>query len=320
MSKVTKFNTEWLKDPLFSSWVGVDQTLKPSSSKPTAMSNFVTNDEVLSAEIIWTVKTVVSHYSCSSSANTNTLFQKMFPDSAIARKFSCGETKCSYLIQFGLAPYFKEDLSNKIQKPGTIFVVSFDESLNKVLQEEQMDLLLRFWDDELNRVVTRYFDSVFLGYTRAEDLLGKFKGGLSKLNMRNMLQISMDGPSTNWKFLDLLVEDREESEPDIPSLINVGSCGLHIVHGAFKYGATKAGWKLVGVMRSLYNCFNDSPARREDYLAACGGNAKFGLQFCSTRWLEDVPVAERAINIWPCVLISERRTTTQICVNRLKTH
>ena len=150
MSKVTKFNTEWLKDPLFSSWVGVDQTPKPSSSKPTAMSNFVTNDEVLSAEIIWTVKTVVSHYSCSSSANTNTLFQKMFPDSAIARKFSCGETKCSYLIQFGLAPYFKEYLSNKIQKPGTIFVVSFDESLNKVLQEEQMDLLLRFWDDELN--------------------------------------------------------------------------------------------------------------------------------------------------------------------------
>ena len=28
MSKVTKFNTEWLKDPLFSSWVGVD----PSSN------------------------------------------------------------------------------------------------------------------------------------------------------------------------------------------------------------------------------------------------------------------------------------------------
>ena len=41
---------------------------------------------------------------------------------------------------------------------------------------------------ELNRVVTRYYDSVFLGHTRAEDLLGKFKSGLSKLNARNMLQ------------------------------------------------------------------------------------------------------------------------------------
>ena len=133
-----------------------DQTLKPSSSSSAVMSNFVTNDDVLSAEIIWAIKTVVSHYSCSSSSNTNTLFQKMFPDSMIAKKFSCGETKCSYLIQFGLAPYFKTDLANKVQKPKTIFVVSFDESLNKVLQEEQMDSLLRFWDEELNRVVTRY--------------------------------------------------------------------------------------------------------------------------------------------------------------------
>lgn len=416
MSKSTKFNTEWLKDPQFSSWVGVDpnsntkarcilcgvkfelgnmgrqalishakgkkhelkvnitckvkqenksldmfvvkheasgtthkeqgnkdstvnigqlvipvpppptsdQTLKPSSSSSVVMSNFVTNDDVLSAEIIWAIKTVVSHYSCSSSSNTNTLFQKMFPDSVIAKKFSCGETKCSYLIQFGLAPYFKTDLANKVQKPETIFVVSFDESLNKVLQEEQMDLLLRFWDEELNRVVTRYYDSVFLGHTRAEDLLGKFKTGLSKLNARNMLQISMDGPSTNWKFLDLLVQDREESEPNIPSLINVGSCGLHIVHGAFKYGATKAGWKADGVMRSLFNCFNDSPARREDYLTANGGDAKFGLKFCSTRWLEDVPVAERAICIWPCVqkyvaatlkLSKSKRPTCQSYIN-----
>ena len=54
-------------------------------------------------------------------------------------------------------------------------------------------------------------------------------------------------------------------------------------------------------MRSLYNCFNNSPARREDYLTANDGDAKFGLKFCSTRWLEDVHVTERAIDIWPCV-------------------
>ena len=148
---------------------------------------------------------------------------------------------------------------------------------------------------------------------------------MSKLNDRNMLQISMDGPSTIWKFLDLLVQDREESEPNIPSLINVGSCGLHIVHGAFKYGALKAGWKVDEVMRSLFNCFNDSPARREDYLTANdGGDAKFGLKFCSTRWLEDVPVAEPAICIWPCVqkyvaatlkLSKSKRPTCQTYIN-----
>ena len=29
------------------------------------------------------------------------------------------------------------------------------------------------------------------------------------------------------------------------------SCGLHIVHGAFKYGATKGGLKVDDVMRSI---------------------------------------------------------------------
>ena len=149
------------------------------------------------------------------------------------------------------SPFYKEELANKVHQPGTIFVVSFDESLNKVLQEEQMDLLLRFWDNELDRVVTRYFNSVFLGHTRAQDLLKMFKCGMGKLNMANMLQISMDGPSTNWKFLELSMQDREELDPNTPSLINIGSCGLHVVHGAFKHGVVKAGWKIDGVLRSV---------------------------------------------------------------------
>ena len=178
-------------------------------------------------------------------------------------------------------------------------MVCFDESLNKVLQEEQMDLHLRFWDDELNKVVTRYFESVFLGHTRSGDLLLKFNEALAKMNMSNMLQISMDGPNTNWKFYDTFIQQRQESDPDILMLVNIGSCGLHVVHGAFKYGASKTEWKLDGILRAVYHCFNDTPARREDYVTANKGKADFALQFCSTRWLEDIPVAERAIKIWP---------------------
>ena len=147
----------------------------------------------------------------------------MFPDSTIAQTFKSGRTKCSYLIQFGLAVFYKEDLASKMFQPGTIFVACFDESLNKVLQQEQMDLYLRFWDSELNKVVSRYFDSVFLGHTKAEDLLGNFKQCLLNLNMANLLQVSMDGPNTNWKFYNNFVQDREKSDPDIPGLLNIGS-------------------------------------------------------------------------------------------------
>ena len=119
----------------------------------------------------------------------------MFRDSTVAKKYQCGPSKCSYLIKFGLAVYFEEELLAKVRK--SAYVVAFDESLNKKLQEEQMDLMLRFWDNELNKVVSRYFCSQFMGHTRAVALLENFKAGLVKLDPKYLLQVSMDGPTTN---------------------------------------------------------------------------------------------------------------------------
>ena len=75
----------------------------------------------------------------------------------------------------------------------------------------------------------------------------------------------MDGPNVNWKFFEDLLQDRSQSDPDIPKLINIGCCGLHVVHGAFKYEATATGWKLDSLLRSMWYILSESPARREDY-------------------------------------------------------
>ena len=260
----------------------------------------MTEDSVLTAEVIWALKTVMSHQSCASSAGSDKLFQRMFPDSTVAKKFSCGSTKCHYLLKFGLAPYFEQNLLNQLAQPGTVFVVSFDESLNKHIQEEQMDMYVRFWDREKNRVVTQYFTSEFLGHTRADDILTHFLSALSKFNLASILQISMDGPATNWKFYEELVKKREEQDAGMPCLLNIGSCGLHVVHGAFKTGAQSTGWNVDTLLRALYYLFADSPARREEYTSA-SGSKQFPLKFSSTRWLEDIQVAERALLIWPNV-------------------
>ena len=45
----------------------------------------------------------------------------------------------------------------------------------------------------------------------------------------------MDGPNVNWTFYDSIVEERNENF-DYPGLIDVGSCSLHVVHGAFRGG------------------------------------------------------------------------------------
>ena len=36
------------------------------------------------------------------------------------------------------------------------YIISFDETLNGVIQEEQMDLQIRFFDDEIKQAVTLF--------------------------------------------------------------------------------------------------------------------------------------------------------------------
>ena len=270
---------------------------KPVTSGQCLLSTYVSNEDVTRAEILWAMKGVMAHFSFRSSADIGHLFQSMFPDSSIAKKFTCGKTKMNYLICFGLAPYFREKLLQKINDSECV-AISFDESLNKEFQTEQMDIIVRYFYED--KVVSQYFDSQFMGRTAATDLLHHLKCSLSKFSNRKLLQISMDGPRVNWKLLSLLCEDREKDDADLPKLLNIGSCGLHIVHGAFYTGCRATDWNIDGILRALYYLFEDSPAKREDYTSITDSTI-FPLNFCATRWVEDDKVAQRALEIWPNV-------------------
>ena len=58
----------------------------------------------------------------------------------------------------------------------------------------------RFWDTDKNCMVSCYFKSVFVGHTKALDLLKSFLKGLASLDQANMVQVFMNEPSTNWIF------------------------------------------------------------------------------------------------------------------------
>ena len=71
----------------------------------------------------------------------------MFRDSNIAKNFACGKAKCSYIVTYGLAPYFKSLLNDTLSSLDC-FVSMFDESYNKISKRGQMDLHVCFWDIE----------------------------------------------------------------------------------------------------------------------------------------------------------------------------
>lgn len=279
-------------------------TIAPSATSSAAtrgsqnLDKYLLRDETTKAEILWCLQTVLNHTSLSSSAKSVGLFPVMFPDSKIASAMQLGRTKIAYTIVFGLAPYFHEILENEI-KGCDCFVASFDESLNKSAQLQQMDIAVRFWSESKGEVHTSFFSSAFLGHAKAVDLLNAFKEQLSHLNLKHLLQVSMDGPNVNLKFQKDLKHDLNSGQdPDCPSIVFMGTCGLHIMNNSFKTAAKATNWGIVQFLRAIYNVFKDVPARRSDY-TLYSGSTELPKKFCAVRWLCNAEVAQRALKILP---------------------
>ena len=114
--------------------------------------------------------------------------------------------------------------------------------------------------------------------------------------MEKLLQISMDGPNVNWDVLKRHSQHREEKE--LAQLVIIGSCGLHVVNGAFRTGMMETDWDIHKVLHAVWKLLDESPARRDVYIKETGSEV-FPLHFCKTRWVEDEIVASIAIQIWP---------------------
>ena len=103
-----------------------------------------------------------------------------------------------------------------------------------------MDIWLRFWNQESNRIEDQYWDSKFLGDTIHQHFQDSVHEVLKAFDMTKMVQLLMDGPNVNLKLLKNLKEQRNEL--GTRRLISVARCNLHIIHGSFKSGAEANEW------------------------------------------------------------------------------
>ena len=153
------------------------------------------------------------------------------------------------------------------------------------------------YDENLKRVERVYLNSQFMGHGTAHDIMNEFKKAHKDLDIvNNLIQLSMDGPNVNWAFLDTLEEYRKTEDPNAPTLINIGSCGIHVLYGVYKTALKETDWELEKNLKAAHGIFKKSPARRADYLSANGHEERyddkslcafFPLKFCGHRWLEN---------------------------------
>ena len=68
-------------------------------------------------------------------------------------------------------------------------------------------------------------------------------------------------------MFELLIEEYKEIDPDVLSLLGLGSYGLHVLHSANKTDQSTTSWKLQKVFKKNYfSIFKKSPIRQAAYL------------------------------------------------------
>ena len=130
----------------------------------------------------------------------------------------------------------------------------------------------------------------------------------------------MDGPSVNYAFLDTLENYGKEEDPNAPSLLNIGSYGLHVLHGVYKTGHSEIDWDVDKTVKAVLGIFKHLPTRRAGFLQYYLDQYNdqvmktlFSLKFCGHRLLENGKAIIRFMEILDKVTtyltLSKRRKT-----------
>ena len=126
-------------------------------------------DQVTAAEIKWVLKSVECDMSFRCCEGISDLFQQMFPG-PVSQDFTCSATKASYIVRFGLGPHFKNGLMKDIIQSNNGYTMHFDETTTAQIKK-QLDLVVRYWSNERNGIVVRYFHSLFFGHADAKTVV-----------------------------------------------------------------------------------------------------------------------------------------------------
>ena len=186
----------------------IDQPSSQQSSRQASLKEFSVNEVVTDAEIYEVLYVVQNHFSLNSCRNKKSLFTWMLRNTKTAERFSCGSTKCSYIINFGIGHYF-ESLLDQALKEAPYFACSFNKSYNSTIKKGQMDMIFWFWDNSGNILSTRYYNSEFLWKATAVDINSKFQSCTKSLDTSKMIQFFLyffflSLPVTWWVFIQVL--------------------------------------------------------------------------------------------------------------------
>ena len=115
--------------------------------------------KVMSAEIMMSQFIAMHNLSFQSADHLSDLVSVMFPDSKIAARFSSKHTKTKSIICDAIDPHFKKPVVDRAKISS--FNLLCDESNERGDSVKLLTVLIRVFEPENGKIVTRHLDTIY---------------------------------------------------------------------------------------------------------------------------------------------------------------
>ena len=261
----------------------------------TASVELTLGQKVTRAEIIATIQYAANNVPFSQADNLGACYKEQFPDSRITDNISISSNKMSYIVGYGLGPYFTQETVKELVNGNSYFTLQFDETVSAQVKK-QMDLLVRYWSETSNEVKVKYLTSLMFGSATATIVVKEMMYAFKKLGVpiHLMVSLGMDGPNVNKSIRDKLNNIKQEK--GLPKLVMCPpNCLIHVCHNSFKKGLEQFGFNAEDLCLNLYYFFKKSPCRKSelyDIEESLGLDDLVVLCHVQSRWLSLVPALQ----------------------------
>ena len=132
---------------------------------------------------------------------------------------------------FKTGPYFQKQLIYDVNSSKNPVTLHYDETTTTPVIK-QMDLHFRFWSEEQNEFVRRFYTALMFGHAEGAKVAAAMVDKLEedKVNLSSILTLSSDGPNVNkaiFRAVNMSLKGAGN-----PGMINIGTCNLHVVHNS----------------------------------------------------------------------------------------
>ena len=184
------------------------------------------------------------------------LLSSVCPDSIIAANIKCKRSKMTCIIKNVLGPYYHNGVAASLQNnPYSLLV---DKSTD-IASMKQFCVVIRYFDDALNRVSSRFFSLIDVPIADATTLYDSFRQELESdgVPLSSIVGYTSDGANVMMGCNNSFRTRLETVNPNI----FVMKCICHSVHLVASNACTKLPRQAEDFIRDIYSFFNHSASR-----------------------------------------------------------